>query len=161
MEAGPLARKTLERTMIKAVEHFSFTVSNIQAALDFFQNTLGLNATPIMEVESKAVQTIVGMPGASLRISNVQVPGGPNLELVEYINIQGTKIGSETCNPGAAHIAFIVDDIQKAFIELSFKGVIFVNPPVWAPGNDGSGRWGACYMKGPDDITIELIERKS
>jgi lactoylglutathione lyase len=147
--------------MIKALEHFSFTVSNIQETIDFFQDMFGLSATPIIEVATKQVRTIIGMPDASLRISNVLIPGGPNLELIEYVHPKGTKVNSETCNPGAAHIALVVDDIQKLFITLSLNGVIFVNPPVWAPGNEGSGRWGVCYLKGPDDITIELIERKS
>jgi lactoylglutathione lyase len=156
-----LQQQNLERKMIIALDHFSFTVSNIEQTLHFFQNLLGLSATPIAVVETKQVRTIVGMPNASLRICNVQIPGGPNLELVEYVRPKGPKVNSETCNPGAAHIALVVDDIQKAFIDLSINGVIFVNPPAWAPGNDGSGRWSVCYVKGPDDITIELIEKKS
>ena len=39
--------------MIKATEHFSFTVSNIEAALHFFCDLMGLHATPVMEVENK------------------------------------------------------------------------------------------------------------
>jgi hypothetical protein len=45
--------------------------------------------------------------------------------------------------------------------DLSKKGVKFVNPPVWAPGNDGKGRWAVCYLRGPDGITLELIERQA
>jgi catechol 2,3-dioxygenase-like lactoylglutathione lyase family enzyme len=146
--------------MIKAIEHFSFTVSSIQTTLQFFQDMFGLSATPVKKVENKAVRTIVGMPDASLLISIVQIPGGQGLELIEYVHPAGKKISLETCNPGVAHIAFTVDDIQKAFIDLSIKGVVFVCPPVWNPGNDGKGRWGVCYLKGPDDITIELIEKK-
>ena len=147
--------------MIKAVEHFSFTVSDIQAALHFFRDLLGLRATPIMEVENKHVQTIVGMLDASLRISLVEMPGGTSLELIEYVRPQGKTIDSTTCNPGAAHIAFAVDDILQAYRDLSGRGVAFVNPPVWAPGNDGKGRWGVCYLKGPDGITLELVEKQA
>jgi len=42
--------------------------------------------------------------------------------------------------------------------DLMGKGVEFNHPPVWVPGNDGKGRWGVCYLKGPDDITLELVE---
>jgi glyoxylase I family protein len=131
--------------MIKAVDHFSFTISNIEKALHFFRDQLGLPATPVIEVENKKVQMIVGMPGALLRISIVQIPGGD----------------SKSCNPGVAHIAFEVDDIESIYQDLSNKGISFVNPPVWAPGNDGTGYWGVSYLKGPDDITVELIEKKS
>lgn len=146
--------------MIKAVEHFSFTVGNMEMALHFFRDLLGLHATPIIEVDSKEVQRIVGMPGALLRISIVQVPGGANIEMIEYVRPEGIKIDSKSCNPGAAHVAFLVDDIQKIYQDLSSKGVRFVNPPVWTPGNDGKGRWGVCYLKGPDDITVELVEKQ-
>ncbi len=146
--------------MIKAMEHFSFTVSKIETALHFFHDLLGLHATPIMEVDSKEVQTIVGMPGAHLRISIIQVPGGANMEIIEYVHPRGAKINSNSCNPGAAHIAFLVDDIQKMHQDLSSQGIRFVNPPVWAPGNDERGKWGVAYLKGPDDITVELVEKQ-
>ncbi len=146
--------------MIKATEHFSFTVSNIESALHFFRDLMGLHATPVMEVENKEVQTIVGMPGAHLRISIVQVPGGAGIEIIEYVRPAGKPVDSRSCNPGAAHIAFQVDDIEKMYRDLSGEGIRFVNPPVWAPGNDGKGRWGVAYLKGPDDITIELVEKQ-
>jgi catechol 2,3-dioxygenase-like lactoylglutathione lyase family enzyme len=124
--------------MIKSAEHFSFTVSNIEATLSFFCDLLGLAASSVMEVESPHVQQIVGMPGAVLRISIVQVPGGPVIELIQYVRPEG----------------------KRMYQDLSAKGVQFVNPPVWAPGNDGTGKWGVAYLKGPDDITIELVEKK-
>jgi catechol 2,3-dioxygenase-like lactoylglutathione lyase family enzyme len=147
-------------TMIQAVEHFSFTVSNIEAALHFFCALLGLDATPVVEVDSEEVQRIVGMPGALLRISVVQVPGSAHIEMIEYVRPEGKRIDSRSCNPGAAHIAFQVDDIQTTYQDLSGKGVRFENPPVWLPGNDGKGRWGVSYLKGPDDITVELVEKQ-
>ena len=146
--------------MIKSAEHFSFTVSNIETSLSFFCDLLGLKASPVMEVSEPHVQQIVGMPGALLRISIVQVPGSPVIELIQYVRPEGRTIDSTSCNPGAAHIAFQVEDIQKMYRDLTAKGVRFVNPPVWAPGNDGKGKWGVAYLKGPDDITVELVEKK-
>ena len=146
--------------MIKSVDHFSFTVSNIETALHFFRDLLGLQATPVMEVENENVQKIVGFPDALLRISIVQIPGGSKLELIEYVRPAGISVDSQSCNPGAAHIAFEVDDIQRTYQDLSGKGVPFIHAPVWARGNDGAGIWGVCYLKGPDRITIELVEKK-
>jgi len=114
-----------------------------------------------MEVNNEDVQRIVGIPGAHLRISLVQVPDNKNIELIEYVKPKGKKLDLKTCNTGVAHLAFAVDDIQKMYDDLSKKGVKFNNPPVLVPGNDGKGRWAVCYLKGPDDITLELIEKKS
>jgi glyoxylase I family protein len=144
--------------MIKSTEHFSFTVSNLDDSLRFFCDILGLKATPVAEVTNEDVQKIIKMPGASLRISIVQTPDNRKIELIEYVKPKGKKIDLETCNAGVGHIAFLVDNIQGMYDDLTKKGIRFNSPPVWAAGNDGKGRWGVCYLKGPDDITLELVE---
>jgi catechol 2,3-dioxygenase-like lactoylglutathione lyase family enzyme len=145
--------------MIKSTEHFSFTVSNMEDTLHFFCDLLGLPATPIMEVADPDVQRIIGMPGASLRIALVQVPDGKNIELIEYVRPKGEWIDLKTNNAGVAHIAFLVDDIDGMYGDLSKKGVQFVHEPVRVPSNDGKGRWGVSYVRGPDGITLEFIEK--
>ena len=147
--------------MIKSAEHFSFTVSNIGAALHFFHDLMGLDVTSAVEIDRPDIQRLVGIPDAILRVAIVHVPGSANIELIEYVRPEGKKVDSRPCNAGIAHIAFLVDDIERTYRELTARGVRFVSPPVWAPGNDGKGKWGVCYMKGPDDITIEVIERRS
>ena len=146
--------------MIKATDHFSFSVSNMEAALDFFCNALGLKASPIEDVAEANVRKIVGFPAARLRISMVTIPGGNRIELIEYVSPQGTPVDSTTCNPGAAHIALQVDDIEKMYKDLSGKGIKFINPPEWGPGPGGTGTWGVSYLKGPDGITVELMEKR-
>jgi catechol 2,3-dioxygenase-like lactoylglutathione lyase family enzyme len=145
--------------MIKSAEHFSFTVSDIESALHFFCDLLGLSATSVAEVETPEVRQIVGIPDASLRISTVKIPGGTRLELIQYVRPSGRKVDTRPFNPGTAHIAFLVDDIQTTYEDLLQKGVKFVNPPVWNSGNDGKGRWGVSYLHGPDNLIIELIEQ--
>ena len=147
--------------MIKSTEHFSFTVSNLNDSLHFFCDLLGLKNSPVIELEDEDLQKIVGIPGARLRLSLVQVPDNKNLELIEYVKPKGKKLDLKVSNAGVAHLAFVVDDVQKMYDDLSKKGVIFNNPPILVPGNDGKGRWAVCYLKGPDDITLELIEKKS
>ncbi len=146
--------------MIKAIEHFSFTVSNLEDSLDFFCNKLGLEAAPVMDVEDPDVNEVIGMPDAHLRISLVKLPGDKNIELIQYLRPEGMSLDLNTCNTGVAHIAFEVSDINALYKELSGKDITFLSPPVWTRGNDGRGRWGVCYLKGPDNITFELIEKR-
>ena len=145
--------------MIKSTEHFSFTVSNLDEALHFFRDLLGLSATPGVDVENEGVRKIIGMAGAKLRIAMVHLPDGGSIELIEYVKPKGATIDLATCNSGVAHIAFNVDDIQKMYDDLSARGVRFVSAPVWAPAADGKCKWAVCYLRGPDGITFELIER--
>jgi catechol 2,3-dioxygenase-like lactoylglutathione lyase family enzyme len=145
--------------MIKSTEHFSFTVSNLNDSLHFFCDLLGLSATPAVLVDSASVQTIIGMPGARLLISDVQLPDGGSIELIEYVEPKGATIDLATRNAGVAHIAFGVEGIQKMYEELSAHGVEFVSAPVWDPQHDGKGKWAHCYLRGPDGISLEFIER--
>jgi catechol 2,3-dioxygenase-like lactoylglutathione lyase family enzyme len=146
--------------MIKAIEHFSFTVSSLEDSLDFFCDKLGLEATPIMEVDHPDVKKIIGIPDARLRLSLVKLPDDENIELIQYIQPEGKALDLTTCNTGVAHIAFEVSDITSLYNKLSSRGVTFLSPPVWTRSNDGRGQWGVCYLKGPDNITLELIEKK-
>ena len=146
--------------MIKGIEHFSFTVSSLEESLDFFCNKLGLEASPIEEVDHPGVKQIVGMPDARLRISLVKLPGDRNIELIQYIRPKGKSIDLTTSNTGVAHIAFEVSDITALYKNLSNQGVAFVSPPVWTQSNDDQEQWGVCYLKGPDNITFELIEKR-
>ena len=50
--------------MIKSTLHSSFTVSNMEDAVHFFCDLLGLKADPVIKVENEGVQRIVGMAGA-------------------------------------------------------------------------------------------------
>lgn len=146
--------------MIESAEHFSFTVSNLEETLRFFCDLLGLKATPIMEVENEDVRKIIGMPGLSLRSSLVQLPGSFYIELIEYVKPRGKAVDMSTSNPGIAHIALSVDNIDGMYEDLSKKGVKFVSRPIKAPPLVGDGMWAVCYLRGPDGITVELIEKQ-
>jgi len=146
--------------MIITTDHFSFSVSNMEAALDFFCNALSMEASPIEDVAEENVRKIVGFHDARLRISMVSIPGGNRIELIEYVAPRGTPVDSSTCNPGAAHIALQVDDIEKMYKDLSARGIKFINPPEWGPGPGGTGTWGVSYLKGPDGITVEIMEKR-
>jgi len=143
--------------MITGIQHFSFTVGNLEDALHFFVDTLGFEATSIRESEGQRVEMILKMPGASVRISNVTTPGAGHIELVEYVAPTGRRIDLRTCNPGVGHIAFLVEDIEKMYRDLVAKGVEFNSPPMWSDGGALKG-YGMCYFKGPDGITLELMQ---
>jgi len=144
--------------MVKYVQHFGLTVSNLDEALHFFHDLLGLEATEVRETSGERPETILGIPKVSLRLCLFKLPDGNNLEVIEYLNPRGTKLDLRTCNPGVPHIAFVVDDIQKMYEDLGAKGVKFVNPPYWGGQSVAGPGWGVCFLKGPDGISIELMQ---
>ena len=144
--------------MVKSVQHFGLTVSNLDEARHFFHDLLGLEATEVRETSGERPEIILGIPGVSLRLCLFKLPDGNNLEVIEYLNPKGTKLDLKTCNPGVPHLAFIVEDIQKMYDELGARGVKFVNPPYWGGESVAGPGWGVCFLRGPDGISIEFMQ---
>ncbi len=143
--------------MITGIHHVSYTVSDIEKAREFFVQKLQLKATPVSHVSGERFERMVGFPELQMKISNVTLPDNSTVELVEYLSPRGRRIDLSTCNTGVAHLAFLVDDIQKTYLELSGRGVQFVSPPLRVRDGALEG-WGMSYFRGPDGITLELME---
>jgi len=143
--------------MIKGMHHFSFTVSNLEEAIHFFCDTLGLKANPPWEMKGGPIEEIVGLPGTWLKLCNVVTPDNNTIELIEYVSPKGKTIDLSTCNTGVAHLAFIVDNIRETYEELTNKGVKLDHGPVRPSSDPNSNEAVLGYVKGPDNITVEFI----
>lgn len=143
--------------MITGIHHISFTVSNIDEAVIFFRDILGLKTTAVRESGGPLTDKIIKLAGTKLRIAHVTTPDGGNVELIQYLSPQGETIDLKTCNTGVAHLAFYVDDIQKMYEKLRAKNLRFNNPPVWLEVGPLKG-YGVCYFRGPDGIMLELMQ---
>jgi catechol 2,3-dioxygenase-like lactoylglutathione lyase family enzyme len=143
--------------MITGIQHISYTVSDIDHARRFFTDILGLPVTPIRELSGERIEKIAGLPNVRMKISNVVLTDNGNVELTEYLSPEGTLIDLAPCNPGLAHLALTVDDLQKTYEDLCEKGVHFIHAPLWAKDGALEG-WGICRCYGPDGITLELME---
>jgi catechol 2,3-dioxygenase-like lactoylglutathione lyase family enzyme len=154
-----------EENMIKSFDHFSFTVSNLEEAVNFFCNLLGLQIFvpsdikaegPFLTPKGKDLEELLQIPEVSLRECFLKTPDNIIMELIEYVNPKGKSIDLKTCNFGVAHVSFIVNDLEGMYRDLTKKGVLFNNRPQLNPS---IGRC-VCYIKGPDGITVELAEIK-
>ncbi len=143
--------------MITAIQHISFTVSNIDEARSFFVDKLGLESNDVRDVSGERVEKIIGFENLQMKIVNIITPDNGNVELIQYVSPEGKTLDLATCNTGVAHIGFVVDDIDKTYKEWSAKGVEFVYEPLWAGGGALKG-WGIAYFRGPDGITLEIME---
>jgi catechol 2,3-dioxygenase-like lactoylglutathione lyase family enzyme len=144
--------------MITGMDHFSFTVSNLEEAIHFFCDILGLKANPVVQRLGSFSEKLVGVPGSGYNLCNVITPDNVVIELMEYIYPKGTTIDLNTWNIGVAHVAFKVDDIQKTYEELTRKGIKFDHEPMIRPLSDPEKPQGVLgYIKGPDNITVEFI----
>lgn len=140
--------------------HMSFTVEDLERSLIFYRDTLGMKLVGSMERVGEDISRIVDFDDAHLKIAFLELPeaGGVQLELIEYLSPWGDSIDRRTCNPGSAHICFLVDDIHSAFETLGARGVRFKSDPVAILTGVNRGGY-AVYFLDPDGNSLELVQR--
>jgi catechol 2,3-dioxygenase-like lactoylglutathione lyase family enzyme len=145
------------------VWHFSFTVSDLDEAVDFYTGLLGFECIHRQAQANEYTRRLVGYPDADLRIAQLVIPGGlrrvttHDLELVQYVTPRGNRQDDNICNPGAAHLALTVGDIHEYFTRLNAAGVQFFSTPNLITAGVNSGGY-TVYFYGPDRIVHELVQ---
>ncbi|MGQ9683185.1 MAG: methylmalonyl-CoA epimerase [Anaerolineae bacterium] len=131
--------------MIDKIEHIGIAVLDLEAALAFYRDTLGLQ-TEIEEVPSQQVRVAV-MPVGTTRIELLQstTPEGP---IARFIDKRGE---------GIHHLCLEVDDIQQAMATLQAAGAQLIDsqPRLGAGGR----RVAFVHPRSAHGVLIELSER--
>ena len=122
--------------------HTMVRVSNIEQALDFYCNKLGL--VEIRRMESEAGRYTLIFLAAPDDVEHIETTQAPLLELTynwdpeEYTG--GRNFG---------HLAYQVDDIHAYCQSLMDKGVTINRPP-----RDGR----MAFVRSPDGISVEILQ---
>lgn len=137
---------------IVAVDHFSFTVSDLDETNAFYAR---LGFEPVKRYVSSGLDADEGTEteDADVDISWLAHPGGgPKLELLRYQN-QPTGKAVHNSQVGAAHMCLRVADVNGEWERLRDEGVTTVS----APHADEHGVvW--VYLRDPDGNVLELVE---
>ena len=117
------------------IEHLGIAVKNLDESIKYYQEVLGLECYSIEEVKDQKVRT------AFFKLGNTK------LELLESTDPEG-PIGKfvEKKGEGIHHIAFAVEDTQKALDDAAAKGIQLI---------DKSPR------KGAENLNIGFLHPKS
>ena len=150
--------------MIQGFWHVSFTHSNLEEAVKWYTEVLGLEYVRGQIQANEYTSQLVGIPNVRLKVAQLRIPGQTipigrhHIELVEYERPHGEPIPLETNRPGVAHWAFIVDDIHAEFKRLKGLGVKFkADKPIAIEAGVNKGGY-TIYFLDPDGITLELIQ---
>jgi methylmalonyl-CoA/ethylmalonyl-CoA epimerase len=112
--------------MKATLEHIGIAVADLNAALAFYRDALGLEVGPVEEVATQRVRAhFVATDGAALELLEATAPDSPIARFVE-------KRG-----PGLHHITLRVEDIHAALDMLKQRGVRLIDE-VPRPGAHGS-----------------------
>ena len=140
--------------MIKSMHHTGLVVRDLDAAVQFYRDVVGLSIETTRERKGPPISQVVGYDDTHLKAALLWTGEGHELELLEYVNpLPSERPTEERSSLGASHLAFLVDDVERTYEHLIARGAQKLNPPVEvSPGRT------ACYLQDPEGNWIELIE---
>jgi methylmalonyl-CoA epimerase len=134
--------------MPKRIDHVAIIVRDIEQALTFYRDTLGITPGEIKEV-----------PGEQVRIAFLPMggPGGSEIELIEPI-VPDSSLARflEKRGEGLHHICLEVENIDAALAEMQEKGAAVLDKQ---PRIAAEGRAIFLHPKGTNGVLLELLEK--
>ncbi|ADQ68967.1 lactoylglutathione lyase-like lyase [Halogeometricum borinquense DSM 11551] len=132
--------------------HVGITVSDLENAVEFYQETLDLTLLDRFTVSGENFSTAVGVDGATGQFAHLEADG-VRVELIEY-EPEGASRGEASINrPGTAHLGLTVEDIDS-FYESLPNSVESVSRP---QTTDTGSR--ILFVRDPEGNLIELLEK--
>ncbi|MEO4040438.1 VOC family protein [Hoeflea sp. CAU 1731] len=125
--------------------HTMVRVSNVEQALDFYCNKLGL--VEIRRTESEAGRFTLIFLAAPGDVEHIETTQAPLLELTYNWDPEEYSGGRNF-----GHLAYQVDDIHDYCQSLMDKGVTINRPP-----RDGR----MAFVRSPDGISVEILQSGS
>ncbi len=128
------------------IDHIGIASKNIDKALRFYVEALGLEATGFETIEDQKVKVgFLPMSEGELEILESTAPDGP---VAKFIESRGE---------GIQHIALRVDDIEGALKELKEKGVRLIDEkPRYGAGG---AKIAFIHPKETGGVLLELCQR--
>lgn len=98
------------------IEHIGIAVNNLEEAINYYENVIGVKCYAIEEVKDQKVKT------AFFKI------GETKIELLESTNTEGPVAKFiEKRGEGIHHIAFAVNDVNKSLKEVEDRGIRLID----------------------------------
>jgi catechol 2,3-dioxygenase-like lactoylglutathione lyase family enzyme len=156
----PDTRVTLA-AVIHAIAHTAVCVPDIEAAVAFYRDVLGLTVlSPPYLMEGEDLQRdmgeLIAQPRMKAAILGFAADGDRVLEVIEYLDTPGTAARREASltDHGLTHVALLCHDIEATRAELEAKGVRML-----VSGVAEVARVRTTWFVDPWGVTFILIEK--
>ena len=137
-------RDLAERHGLGAIHHVAVVVRDMDAAVRFYHDTLGL-----------ALDSVVPIPSDGVRIAFLPV-GPSRIELVEPVDAStGVARFLDTRGEGFHHVCFEVPDIAAALARMAAAGVELIDRE---PRRGAEGPVAFLHPRSCHGVLVELIE---
>ncbi len=131
--------------------HVGITVSDLERAVEFYEDVFELPVLARFSVSGEAFATGVDVPNATGRFAHLDADG-IRLELVEY-DPEGESGHADGINhPGATHVGLEVEDVEGFYHALSEDVQTLSSPQTTESGTK------ICFVKDPEGNLVEVLE---
>ena len=147
---------------VTRIDHVGITVSDLDRALGFYRDLLGLRVIAETTVAEPEVAELLGLDSVQLRIADLDSGDGRTVELLQYLQPKGRRIAYESSDSATAHVAFTVDDLAAVHERLTSTGATIVSRrPITISEPGGAFDGAIClYVRDPDGLILELVQRR-
>ncbi|MBI4763541.1 MAG: VOC family protein [Deltaproteobacteria bacterium] len=143
-------------TMALHVRHVGLTVKNLQRALWFYQDLLGLRVQTRLVEKGPVLEKVLDLEG--VEVETVKLGTGEGNTLVELLSFRSHPVsdyeGTRLLKSGPTHLAFTVDDLAGLYEKMKAQGVFFNT----APQPSADGKVLLTYCQDPDGAWVELVQ---
>lgn len=152
----PPPLRSVPAVAILRLSHLGICVSDLERSLAFYRDGLGFRERARLDVEGRAAETLLQLPGVRLRAIYLERDGA-RIELLHYRERGGPpgEAPAPMNRPGLTHLSLRVDDLEAALRDLvrlggrELPGTRTRSPELGAA---------AVFALDPDGTRIELVQ---
>ena len=134
-----------------SAHHVGLTVTDLDRAVEFYRDVLGLEVRDRFEVGGEAFATAVDVPGATGSFAHLDA-GDARVELVEYDPPGDDRPPADLNQSGAVHLGLSVDDVDGVVADLPDDVTTLSDPRTTESGTR------IAFLRDPDGNLVELLE---
>lgn len=146
---------------VQRVGAVGMTVSNMDAAVDFYSRVLTFEKVTDQELSGPRYDDLQGVEGVRMRVVTMRL-GTELIELTQYLTPMGQPFPADakSNDRNFQHIAIIVSDMDKAYAQLQANNVVgaSVAPQQLPVSNKQAAGIKAYYFRDPDNHYLEILQ---
>lgn len=136
---------------VKALSQIGMTVGSLKTSIDFYWGHFRLPVIEVMDRPSGVIREVYGPADPTVKMAILRCGWGSFIELFEF-SPPGAGREAGPRGPGLTHLTLDVGNVDRAYRQLTARGVKFLGPPVHEKGAH------FVFLKDPDGHLVELID---
>ena len=136
------------------VRHMGITVSNMEEALEFYQDFFGFAVVRDMHEEGEHIDNFSALKDVRVHTVKLRDSEGQMIELLHYDSHPRFLHKKDIADLGCSHFAVTVGNLDEILANLAQNGY----KPHCDPQLSPDGKVKLTFLPGPDNGLIEMVE---